>query len=249
MKILRTLRWVVLTLILALGTIHAGSVNLAWNPNTESNLAGYKVYYGLSSHGYTQSVNVGNVTAVTVPNLATGTSYFFAATAVNMNGVEGPYSNEVNALTTGASPTPTSPPTLSPTATVSPTPSATPPRTPTPAPNKPVISQILLANNDSGGQTILPLTQGSVIVRANLPSQNVNIEALVASTSGVSRVVFKLDNIPPTEEHTAPYAMCGDWDACPPNTLLNIGFHTLRITAYNSAGQNGPVKTIQYEVQ
>jgi len=32
----------------------AGSVRLAWDPNTEPDLAGYRVYYGTSSRAYSQ---------------------------------------------------------------------------------------------------------------------------------------------------------------------------------------------------
>ena len=40
----------------------AAQIKLAWDPSTESDLAGYKVYYGTSSKSYGGSVDVGNVT-------------------------------------------------------------------------------------------------------------------------------------------------------------------------------------------
>ena len=36
--------------------VHASqSVNLAWNQNSEQNIAGYRVYFGTSSSNYTQT--------------------------------------------------------------------------------------------------------------------------------------------------------------------------------------------------
>ena len=47
-------------------TASAGNVSLAWNANTQSDLAGYLVNYGTSSGVYSTQVNVGNVTTYTV---------------------------------------------------------------------------------------------------------------------------------------------------------------------------------------
>ncbi|MCP5006759.1 MAG: fibronectin type III domain-containing protein, partial [Planctomycetes bacterium] len=55
---------------------------LRWNPNTESNLAGYKVHYGISSGNYDIIVDVGSQLTFTLPaDLVIGTPYFFAVTA------------------------------------------------------------------------------------------------------------------------------------------------------------------------
>ena len=64
----------------------AADVALAWNANTESNLAGYRIYYGTSSGNLSSSVNAGNVTTYTVTGLPLGATYFFAATAYNTSG-------------------------------------------------------------------------------------------------------------------------------------------------------------------
>lgn len=69
-------------------------VKLAWDANTETNLSGYKVYYGTSSRTYGTPINAGNVTTYTVTNLSNGT-YYFAVTAYNTTGQESGYSNEV----------------------------------------------------------------------------------------------------------------------------------------------------------
>ena len=58
-----------------------------------TDLAGYKIYYGISSGDYSVIINVGNVTAYRVRNLAPGT-YYFAVTAYDKEGNESAYSNE-----------------------------------------------------------------------------------------------------------------------------------------------------------
>lgn len=70
------------------------SVSLAWDANTEANLAGYKIHEGLESRRYSKHYDVGNVTEHTVTGLTPGTVYYFAATAYNET-EESDYSNEV----------------------------------------------------------------------------------------------------------------------------------------------------------
>ena len=53
------------TLVLSQSAL-AAQIKLAWDANTESDLAGYKVYYGTSSKSYSGSVDAGNVTAYTL---------------------------------------------------------------------------------------------------------------------------------------------------------------------------------------
>ena len=72
------------------------SVTLAWSPVTNSDLAGYNVYYGSVSRIYTNTVSVGNVTNVTVSGLSEGSSYYFAATALSISGLESDFSDEVS---------------------------------------------------------------------------------------------------------------------------------------------------------
>jgi hypothetical protein len=74
----------------------AADVQLAWDPNQETDLAGYKLYYGTASRTYSSVLSLGKVTTATVPNLGTGT-WYFAVTAVNSAGLESGFSNEVSA--------------------------------------------------------------------------------------------------------------------------------------------------------
>src|SRR2546425_1767923 len=74
----------------------AAQVTLAWNANTEPDLAGYKLYYGLSSGSYQFSVDVGNQTSHTLSGLLDGRIYYFAATAYNVSLAESGFSNEVS---------------------------------------------------------------------------------------------------------------------------------------------------------
>ena len=68
---------------------------LAWDPNAESNLAGYKVYVGTASSVYGTPVDVGLVTTFELINLTKGQTYYFAVTAYNSAGESGD-SNEVS---------------------------------------------------------------------------------------------------------------------------------------------------------
>ena len=69
---------------------------LTWSPNTDTNLAGYKVYKGTASGVYGSPITVGNVTSYTVPDLVVGNTYYFAITDYNTSGVESTFSNEVS---------------------------------------------------------------------------------------------------------------------------------------------------------
>jgi hypothetical protein len=86
---------VLLLWILAASLARAGDVTLAWDPNPEQDLAGYKLYYGNASRSYSQALALGNVTTYTVTGLASGT-YYFAVTAYNVAQLESGFSNEVS---------------------------------------------------------------------------------------------------------------------------------------------------------
>lgn len=73
------------------------STTLRWSPNTEPDLAGYRVYYGTEPRQYFQAkgqgvVVVGN--SYTVTGLASGVRYYFAVTAFDEASNESDYSAE-----------------------------------------------------------------------------------------------------------------------------------------------------------
>jgi len=84
--------------VLVLGVILPSSYNvtLAWDPSSSANVAGYRVYYGPSSGNYTNSVIVGNVTTNMVSGLVASVTYFFAVTAISLDGQESLLSNEIS---------------------------------------------------------------------------------------------------------------------------------------------------------
>lgn len=89
------------TSILFARTMLAAEARFSWLPNTEQDLAGYRIYYGSSSRQYSETVDVGLPEpgedgrihyTMTVPD---GTTYF-AATAYDTAGNESDYSDEVS---------------------------------------------------------------------------------------------------------------------------------------------------------
>ncbi len=71
-------------------------IPLAWNSNPDPDIAGYRVYYGLSSRRYTDSIDVGFETTFTLSGLDGKKTYYFAVTAYNTEGLESDYSAEIN---------------------------------------------------------------------------------------------------------------------------------------------------------
>jgi hypothetical protein len=71
------------------------SVSFRWLPNSEPDVAGYKIHYGVASRTYTQVLDVGDTTSATISNLAFGTTYYFALTAYNTIGWESAYTREL----------------------------------------------------------------------------------------------------------------------------------------------------------
>lgn len=78
------------------GSSLASYLTLAWDPNTEPDLAGYRVYYGTESREYADSIDVGNITTYQLDNLLDGVTYFIAVTAYDTSGNESDLSHEVS---------------------------------------------------------------------------------------------------------------------------------------------------------
>jgi len=92
---------VLFILFVCVSSAFAFEVKLGWDANTESDLAGYKLYYGTQSGVYDTPIDLGLISPVngeclytTTLNLQTGTTYYFALTA---------YDNETPSLESGKS--------------------------------------------------------------------------------------------------------------------------------------------------
>ena len=83
--------------------VRAADVTLAWDPNPEPSVQGYRVYYGKASGFYTNVLDVGNRTDCVIPGLDAGTTYFLACTAYSATGDESNFSGEIVYATEGAS--------------------------------------------------------------------------------------------------------------------------------------------------
>ena len=97
-KLLRNLMFFSVLLLALLISVwaRAEQATLAWDANTESDLAGYKIHYGTASNSYSVHIDVNNVTTYTVAGLTAGQTYYFAATAYDASGNESGYSNSVS---------------------------------------------------------------------------------------------------------------------------------------------------------
>jgi hypothetical protein len=77
-----------------------GTAALSWTASPDANVSGYRAYYGTAPGAYSQprgsGLPTGNVTSWTVSGLNPGTLYYFAVTAVDSQGNESAYSNEVS---------------------------------------------------------------------------------------------------------------------------------------------------------
>ncbi len=96
---------ILIGLLLLLGVpmaAQADSVSLTWDPNTEEDLAGYKVYVGTTPAAYTDIIDVGHVTTYTISDLVPGETYFFAVTAYDIFANESNFSTELSTTISGA---------------------------------------------------------------------------------------------------------------------------------------------------
>src|SRR4051812_48512454 len=128
----RTALSVLLSILASSHLFASASVSLGWDPETDPSITGYRLYCGINSGVYSQTIEVGNATSASVSNLVDGATYYFAVTAYDSSAAESAPSNEVAYAVPSPSPTP--PPDPSPTPTATPTPTPVPSATPTPTP-------------------------------------------------------------------------------------------------------------------
>ena len=81
------------------------NVTLTWNPISNPLVAGFNIYYGNASGVYTNKIDAGNNTSLTISNLTVGATYYFAATTYSAAGAESALS--VAAAYTVPAPSPT----------------------------------------------------------------------------------------------------------------------------------------------
>jgi hypothetical protein len=96
MFISRLVAFTITLLLSAPALADAATISLAWDANSESDLAGYILVYGTSSGAYSTSIDVGRSISYSVPSLSPGTRYYFAVRAYNTAGVMSPLSAEVS---------------------------------------------------------------------------------------------------------------------------------------------------------
>lgn len=85
------------SLLLACAPAAAGNLKVSWQPNTETDLAGYIVYYGDKNRPLANRVDVGLQTQYLISNLKAGETYYIAVTAVDYAGNESGFSQQIAA--------------------------------------------------------------------------------------------------------------------------------------------------------
>jgi hypothetical protein len=70
------------------------NLSASWTTTPDDGAAGYNLYYGTLSRGYLDVIDAGTNLSVVIPNLDCGTTYYFAATAYDHEGMESDFSKE-----------------------------------------------------------------------------------------------------------------------------------------------------------
>ena len=92
-------RLLLITLLLTMTappSLFGASVVLRWQPNTEPDLTGYNIYYGTQPRSYRPPIPVEGTATYTLEGLEENTLYYFAVTAVDNNGNESGFSEEIS---------------------------------------------------------------------------------------------------------------------------------------------------------
>ena len=78
----------------------AQSVSLGWDRSTDTNVAGYYLYFGTTNGNYSSKIDVGVNTTATITGLSgRSVTYYFAATSHDATGMESPLSNQASFVT------------------------------------------------------------------------------------------------------------------------------------------------------
>ena len=89
-----------IVLLVSSATLYAASVSLSWQPNTEPDLAGYKIYYDTNEDGdYLHVLDIGNHSDYTFTDLMDGETYRVSVTAYDLYNNESDFSPEITFTT------------------------------------------------------------------------------------------------------------------------------------------------------
>jgi hypothetical protein len=94
-----------IALLAAPSLARAGSLTIAWDPNSETDLAGYLVHYGTQPGVYSHVLDVGATTAAVIPNLTEGQRIYVAVKAYSDAGLESGFSAETSGVVAAPAPT------------------------------------------------------------------------------------------------------------------------------------------------
>ena len=84
--LVRTTLLFALVFLLAFSTLEAGSIVISWDANSEPDLSGYQIRYGLSSADLSNIVNTGKNTEHEFTRLEPGKIYYFIVVAIDYSG-------------------------------------------------------------------------------------------------------------------------------------------------------------------
>jgi large repetitive protein len=88
---------IVAFLVLFPDTGIASSLRVTWNANSDSDLTGYKVYYGTQSNTYGTPVSIVGAVSYDIPNVQAGSTYYVAVSAYDSSNNESVKSTEQSA--------------------------------------------------------------------------------------------------------------------------------------------------------
>ena len=94
---------VIAVILTARAALAVQVVNLAWNPNPEADVVGYRVHVGGQRGKPERMIDVAAATTASIGGLRDSTTYFFSVQAYNSQGLTSPLSAEI-AVTTGSTP-------------------------------------------------------------------------------------------------------------------------------------------------